>query len=202
MTETSETKRIRNRYNRTAFYYDWMDRMISPSLRKRALSYAHGDCLEAGVGTGANLPYYPSGCSVTGIDISPGMLSRAHKKIERASVPIKLLEMDAQNLAFADETFDTVLSACVFCSVPNPVKGLTEMRRVCKKDGTIILLEHVRSDHPVVGKIMDFLNPVSLYLVGSNINRRTMENIQLAGIEAKQVENHHGKIVKLIISKR
>ncbi len=194
------TEIIKRRYNRTAIFYDMMDKMISPELRQRALSHACGKVLEVGVGTGANLSFYPPGCEVTGIDFSPGMLAKARLKVRLAKVPVTLLEMDAENMAFADDTFDTVVATCVFCSVPHPVQGLKEVRRVCKNDGKIILLEHVRSDNPVLGKLMDFLNPVSLYLVGSNINRRTIENIEAAGIRINQTHDVRGKIVKLVIA--
>lgn len=197
----SLTDTIRNRYNRTARYYDWMDKMISPALRKSALAHAKGHVLEVGVGTGANLPYYPAECTVTGIDFSPSMLARARHKVKQASATVELLEMDAQYMDFSDNTFDTVVATCVFCSVPDPVKGLQEVRRVCKNEGQIILLEHVRSDNPFIGKLMDIVNPFSLYLIGSNINRRTLESIDQAGITTAQVKDFHGKIVKLILAR-
>jgi ubiquinone/menaquinone biosynthesis C-methylase UbiE len=193
------TEVIRRRYDRTSIFYDWMDRMISPELRKKALAQASGKVLELGVGTGNNFPYYPPGCEVTAIDFSPGMLARARKKLHLARAPIKLLEMDAQAMDFPDNTFDTVVATCVFCSVPDPVKGLAEVKRVCKPNGKIILLEHVRSESPVIGWLMDVLNPISLHLIGSNINRRTVQNVISAGIQLQKVEDLRGKIVKLIV---
>ncbi|AYO32266.1 class I SAM-dependent methyltransferase [Biomaibacter acetigenes] len=193
------TEVIRRRYDRTSIFYDWMDRMISPELRKKALSQASGKVLEVGAGTGNNFPYYPPGCEVTAIDFSPGMLARARKKLHLARAPIKLLEMDAQAMDFPDNTFDTVVATCVFCSVPDPVKGLAEVKRVCKPNGKIILLEHVRSESPVIGWLMDVLNPISLHLIGSNINRRTVQNVISAGIQLQKVEDLRGKIVKLIV---
>ncbi|KKM11289.1 methyltransferase type 11 [Clostridiales bacterium PH28_bin88] len=195
-----QTEVIKRRYNRTALYYDWMDRMIDPSLRRKTLAYAQGKVLEVGVGTGKNLAYYPEGCEVTGIDFSPGMLARARKKVHLAKAPVTLIEMDAQHMDFPDDAFDTVVATCVFCSVPDPVKGLMEVRRVCKPGGRIILLEHVRSENPVLGKLMDLFNPVSLHLVGSNINRRTVENVRKAGINPTHIEDRFGKILKLIVA--
>ncbi|MBZ4686376.1 MAG: hypothetical protein PWQ96_1143 [Clostridia bacterium] len=196
----NQTERIRRIYNRTAKFYDLMDRMIKLESRKKVLQMAKGQVLEVGVGTGQNLPHYPPGCEVTGIDFSPEMLKRAKKRAKESPVPVKLLEMDAQNMDFPDNTFDTVLATCVFCSVPDPIKGLKELKRVCKSGGQIILLEHVRSDNPVLGLIMDILNPLAVSLIGPNINRRTVENVRKAGIKINSVEDAQGKIVKLIVA--
>lgn len=197
----NQTERIRKIYNRTAKFYDLMDRMIKTESRIKVLQLAKGRVLEVGVGTGQNLPLYPPGCEVIGIDFSPEMLKRAYPRAEKAPVPVRLMEMDAQELQFPDNTFDTVLATCVFCSVPDPIKGLREIKRVCKPDGQIILLEHVRSDNPLIGLIMDVLNPIVVSLIGPNINRRTVENAKRAGLNINSVENAQGKIVKLIIAK-
>jgi len=128
-------------------------------------------------------------------------LARARKKISQAPVPVTLLEMDAEHMNFPDGTFDSVIATCVFCSVPNPVAGLREIGRVCKPEGKIVLLEHMRSANPLVGWFMDRLNTVSLHLVGANINRRTMENITAAGLHIESVENIFFDILKLIVAR-
>jgi len=196
-----QTEIIRKRYNRTARFYDLMDKMIPDTARQKALSQANGKVLEVGVGTGKNLSYYRKGCEVTGIDFSPSMLDKAREKSHLAKVPVTLMEMDAQHMTFSDDTFDTVVATCVFCSVPDPVQGLIEVRRVCKPNGKIVLLEHVRSDNSFLGWLMDVLNPVSLHLIGSNINRRTVENVRAAGIDILNVEDIKSKIIKLIIGR-
>lgn len=195
-----ETLLTRKRYNRTAKIYDLMDRMIKPELRSRVLGLAAGKVLEVGVGTGNNLRYYPEGCEVTGIDLSPGMLAKAKAKVKEAKVAVTLLEMDAQNLKFPDNHFDTVVATCVFCSVPDPLKGLQEIKRVCKPNGKVILLEHVRSENPILGKIMDILDPLTVRLIGPHINRRTVENVQKTGMKIQSVEDQKTKILKLIIA--
>ncbi len=199
--ENSET--IKQRFNRTSGFYDYMDRMIDDKKRTQALSLVKGNVLEVGVGTGKNLSFYPPGTNLTGIDFSLGMLNKARAKVEKLDLPINvsLLEMDAQNMSFEDNTFDTVVATCVFCSVPDPVKGLSEVKRVCKADGQIILLEHMRSNNPIIGKIMDIINPLTLYLIGSNINRKTMENLEKANIKVESHENLLGEIFKLIKAK-
>ncbi|SMC44235.1 class I SAM-dependent methyltransferase [Sporomusa malonica] len=202
MTKISEsqTDTIRRRYNRTSSFYDWMDKMIPVKLRRKAVEQATGKVLEVGVGTGANLEFYLPGCQVTGIDFSQGMLNKAKQKLTKARVPVTLLEMDAQHMTFPDNSFDTVIATCVFCSVPDPVLGLKEIKRVCKPGGRIVLLEHVRSENPVLGWLMDVLNPLALHMIGSNINRETVKNINMAGIQPYSLEEYSGKIIKLIVA--
>jgi SAM-dependent methyltransferase len=100
---------------------------------------------------------------------------------------------------FADNSFDCVLTSCVFCSVPIPVLGLKEIRRVCKPGGKIIMLEHVRSQHKLAGLLMDIMNPIPLYLYGANINRDTVGNLKKAGFNQIMVTNLWGDIFKKII---
>lgn len=194
-----ETILTQKRYNRTSRFYDMMDRMIAPELRKKVIRQASGKVLEIGVGTGNNLGYYPRGCEVIGIDLSQGMLEKAREKAWVTRIPVKLMEMDAQNLQFPDNMFDTVVATCVFCSVPDPIKGMKEIKRVCKPNGKVIFLEHVRSDNPILGKIMDFLDPL-IVRMGPHINRKTVENIMAAGLGIKHVEDQKLKILKLILA--
>src|SRR5699024_2644057 len=83
-----------------------------------------------------------------------------------------------ENLGFSDNTFDVVISSCVFCSVPNPVAGFKEIRRVVKHEGKIIMLEHMRSDNPLIGSVLDIINPFAVRLSGANVNRNTVSNIE------------------------
>jgi ubiquinone/menaquinone biosynthesis C-methylase UbiE len=195
-----ETLLTRKRYDRTALIYDFMDTMISSELRAKVLNLAYGKVLEVGVGTGKNLLYYQPGCSVVGIDLSPGMLEKAKNRLVEAIVPVELKEMDAQNIEFPANTFDTVVATCVFCSVPDPIEGLKEIKRVCKPNGKVILLEHVRSENPILGKVMDILDPLTVRLIGPHINRRTVENVETSGLQLVKVENQKSKILKLIIA--
>lgn len=192
---------IKNRYNRVSRVYDWMDTMIKHEWRMELLKKVSGNVLEIGVGTGANLPFYPDDASITGIDFSKGMLNQARKKLENLSLnnKVQLIEMDAQQLEFPDNSFDFVVATCVYCSVPDPVRGLKEMRRVCKPQGKIVMLEHMRSEHPVLGPIMDFLNPAVVRLWGANINRRTLDNISKAGLVIEKNEELMGTIMRRLV---
>lgn len=196
------TELIRTKYEQKADKYDKimapMELMMMRQWRIELCSRARGLVLEAGVGTGANLPYYNNVDKVIGVDFSPTMLEYAHKKLTQAKVPIELIEADIQELPFPNDTFDTVITACVFCSVPDAVEGFKELRRLTKPEGKLYFLEHVRSEGAILGPVMDFVNPLVVKMSGVNINRRTEEAITSAGLRMIKVENLFGNIVKLI----
>lgn len=196
----STTEIIRKRYNRTSLFYDWMDWMITDEVRKRVVGMARGKVLEVGVGTGKNLKFYPPDCEVTGIDFSPGMLRKARERA-RDLPNVTLSEMDVQDIQFPDNSFDTIIATCVFCSVPDPVKGFRELRRVCKPDGRLVFLEHVRSGNKFVGLLMDAFNPVFVKLIGANINRETLENMKKAELQLEKVDTVGMEILKLVVAK-
>lgn len=193
------TNTIKRRYERISSIYDVTDFIIPKSWRKNLLKDVYGDVLEVGVGTGANLDYYPDGVNVIGIDFSPKMLRKAYSQAERARADIALGVMDVQYLGFPDNTFNFVISSLVFCTVPDPIRGLKEIRRVVKPNGQIIMLEHMRSENEVVGKVLDFFNPVTLKLFGENINRRTMENIVQAGLKVEKEEYVLTSVVRKVL---
>jgi ubiquinone/menaquinone biosynthesis C-methylase UbiE len=199
----TSSDRARKRYDRMAFLFDFleapMEHMRFAAWRERLRVGIRGKrALEVGVGTGKNLTYYPDDVHVTAIDLSPQMLARARKKANKMHLQVDLQEMDVQHLEFADQSFDTVFATFVFCSVPDPVKGLCELRRVCKPDGKLLLIEHMRPGNPVLGLLFDSLNPLVVRMMGANINRQTINNIRQAGWQIKVQENLSGDIVKWI----
>ncbi len=202
MAENTDT--IRRRYDRIAGMYDRMERgmegMFAP-WREQIMDEVSGRVLEVGTGTGKNLPYYPEGLRVTAIDFSPKMIEKAHARLEQSGrEDIELRVMDAEHLEFPDASFDTVLTSCVFCSVPDPVRGLEEIRRVLVPGGKLVMLEHVRSCRPVLGPVMDALNPIPLHIYGANINRRTIENLRAAGFSDIRQTDLWLDIVKKIVA--
>ena len=193
----------RKRYNRNAFFYDLMDAPLErlrfaswrPMIRDRMIGRK---ALEVGVGTGKNLDYYPDDIEITAVDLSPRMLKRAQKRAGRLGLDVRLLEMDAQCLAFPDNCFDTVFATFVFCSVPDPVQGLRELRRVCKPEGRLVVLEHVRPANKLLGIFFDVLNPFVVRMMGANINRKTVDNIKTAGWHIQGEQNLSSDVVRLI----
>jgi len=192
----------RLRYNRIASIYNIIEALpetIFTDWRKKLLAKAKGKILE---GTGNNFKFYPSGADVTGIDIAEKMVIIAKRNAAKWALSFNIEEGDTQNIAYPDNSFDSVVATFVFCSVPDPMKDLKELRRVVKPDGQVILLEHVRIDTPIMGWIMDRLNPLVVRIVGANINRRTVENVKAAGFLIDEIE-HLGpmKMVKMMISR-
>lgn len=187
------TEKIRKRYNRNARFYNLMSSMMEKGRmsqwRKAIWQEAQGKILEIGVGTGQNIIYYPENADITAIDFSENMLEKAKEKADNMGKKINLRLMDVQSLDFPDNTFDTVITTCVFCSVPDPIKGLLELKRVCKNDGKIIMLEHVRSKRMILGPLMDIFNPLTVLIAGANINRDTVGNLKKAGLDV-QIENN------------
>ncbi|MCJ7593699.1 MAG: class I SAM-dependent methyltransferase [Desulfobacterales bacterium] len=154
--------------------------------------------LEVGIGTGKNLPYHPQDKKITAIDLSFSMLERAQRKTSFFNRKVYLLQMDVEQLAFPDNAFDSVFASFVFCSVPDPVQGLRELRRVCRPGGRLLLLEHMRPANRFLGLLFDLLNPVVVRMMGANINRRTIENIIGAGWRVKVDEHLSSDIVRWI----
>ena len=121
--------------------------------------------LEVGVGTGINVSLYPSYCSVTGVDFSSSMLEKARERVARKDVRnVRLLEMDAANMKFADDSFDIVYAPYVISVVPDPVAVTREMHRVCRPGGKIIILNHFRSKARFGAWLERIIAPFTLYL--------------------------------------
>lgn len=194
---------IRRRYDRLAPWFDslegFLEGLLFRRLRKKLWAQADGQhILEVGVGTGKNFAFYPADASLTAIDFSPNMLQQAQRKRERKQLSVDLALMDVQNLCYADNSFDTVVASFVFCSVPKPRKGLKELYRVLKPGGQLLLLEHVLSSNKVMAMMMNVLNPLIVRLVGANINRETIKNVQACPFKNIYIDPASSDMIKLI----
>jgi len=190
--QTSEPQAaVTRRYERLSPIYDWitqpMEWMGGSSRRQRLLSGASGAVLEVGAGTGASLPHFPAGSAPVLLDIAEGMLARARRRAVRHGMAVDLVRGDIHQLPFADDTFDATVATCVFCSVADPKGGLAELARVTRPEGRVLLLEHVRPRNKVLGKLADWLTPLTRRLCGPAINRPTEANARAAGLQLVQV---------------
>jgi len=201
---TAETARVRARYDRISRWYDAQQTLIEGAVRpwrRRLWRHAHGRILEVGVGTGQNFPFYPADLPVTAVDLSPKMIWRARARAERLGLAVGLQVWDVQELPAPDHAFDTAVATFVFCSVPDPVRGLRELARVVRPDGAILLLEHVRIDRPFIGRLMDLLDPLAARVIGAHINRPTVENVRRAALHIEHIESLGPMgMVKLIVA--
>lgn len=197
------TNITRRRYNRIASVYDQMEWFVEKNIfrkwRKLLMDQVRGEkVLEIGVGTGKNIPYYPPKTNISAIDLSENMLAKAVRQADNISRSVDFQVMDVESLTFPDNSFDAALATFVFCSVPNPVNGLRELGRVVKPGGDIWLLEHMRVNRPIIGTLMDLFNPLIVRMMGANINRHTVENVEIAGLKIISVTDLQGKLVRLI----
>src|SRR5918999_4177767 len=144
--------------------------------------------LEVGVGTGINTSMYPRNCHVTGVDLSRPMLEKARERVAREGLRnVRLLEMDAQNLTFADDSFDIVYAPYLVSVVPDPVQVAREMRRVCKPGGKIIILNHFRSANLVLSRLERAISPFTVH-IGFKSDLDLPAFLAQAGLEPVAIE--------------
>jgi ubiquinone/menaquinone biosynthesis C-methylase UbiE len=158
-----------------------------------------GKVLFVAVGTGQDIPFFPPGRTIIGIDISPRMLARARERAAQYPGSLELRVMDVHALELPDHSFDQVVTSCTFCSVPDPVAGLMAVRRVLKPGGELYMFEHTGSRVFPFNRMLDVMTPV-WKPIGPEMNRNTVANVEKAGFEIRQVSNVYLDVVKTIIA--
>lgn len=156
-------------YEKLASVYDLT---FGPTLQpgriraaQRMVVAAGSKILEVGVGTGINATLYPADCEVTGIDFSASMLEKARERLARKGIRnMRLLQMDAADLKFPDNTFDIVYAPYLISVVPDPIKVAAEMHRVCRVGGRIIFLNHFRSANPILSRAERLISPLTVHI--------------------------------------
>lgn len=198
-----DTKR---KYDKFSVFFDTTEAFVEKSRfgkwRKRVFEKISegSSLLEVGVGTAKNLPYYGKDVRVTGIDFSRGMLEKAAKKLkEFPDKKVNLVEMDVMHLGFPDNSFNYVVSTFVFCTVPDPMAGLREVKRVLKPGGKAIFLEHMRSSSPLNNLFLYAMSGITIPLIGTSMVRKTKQDIQTAGFQVIEEQNLFSDIVKLLV---
>ncbi len=206
MADTSKaTRAVKRSYDRFAHLYDFIERRSSRFRLWREMLWSKVEgrrILEIGVGTGGNFAYYPAGAEITGFDVSEKMLKQARERAKGTAVDGRLLLMDAQNLGFQDNTFDTVVASLVFCSVPDPLRGIKEIERVLKRNGKVVLLEHVLSSNLYLASMMQAVTPFTRAAFGENFNRKTVETVTKSGLLIERVTEAGWGIFKLIEARK
>jgi SAM-dependent methyltransferase len=165
------------------------------------LSGLKGRVLELGVRRGPNFAYYPSDVQVVVTDAYASMIEGARDAYPRFKQGMAISLADAQRLPFADHSFDGIVATLVFCSIPDPVRALSEVARVLRPGGRFYSIDHVRCAQPVVGKIMDVLAPLwKTVTYGCNLNRRTEDILQASGFQVRERRTALAGIMRWLIS--
>ena len=171
-------------------------------LRSQLLPHARGKVLEIGVGTGANLPFYPKSVCLTAVDESEDMLSVAARRVAALGNCVDLNQMDTEALAFPSGTFDTVVTSLVLCSVVDQRRALAELWRVLRKPGgRLLLLEHMRPHVAPLTWLADLLNvPWYAFNGRCQLNRETQQAIVQTGFRVDEAESKLGGLFRLIVA--
>jgi ubiquinone/menaquinone biosynthesis C-methylase UbiE len=204
---THEAERIRRFYAKSAGRYDkqmrFWDRVLDfAGGRQWVCSQAAGDVLEIGMGTGLNLPYYPDGVRLTGIEFSPTMLEIARKRAKELGREPDLRIGDAQALEFDEESFDTVVCTLALCTIPDDRGAISEARRVLRTGGRLLLLEHVRSPVLPVRVGQRLLEPLTLRFEADHLLRDPADHLADQGFEIETLERSKWGIVERVAARK
>lgn len=204
---TQETERVKRIWEKGASRYDQriglMEKIFFGDGREWVCSQVSGEVLEVAVGTGRNFPFYPRGIQLTGIELSPAMLRIARTRAgELGMRGLDLREGDAQRLPFADRSFDTVVCTLGLCNIPDDRGAVSEMARVLRPDGRLLLLDHVRAASGPVRAIQRALEVITLRLEGDHLLRRPLEHVAAEGFEIERQERYKGGIVERISARK
>lgn len=195
---------VRDKYNSFASWYNLIrifSNVLIGKYRKELLKYAHGKVLEVGIGTGANLKYYSDDCKIVGIDLSGEMLKKAERKARKLGRDVELKEEDAENLPFKNREFDCVVDTLGLCTYPNPIRALKEMKRVCKRNGKILLLEHGISNRAFIAKLQRKREFKHYQKIGCSLLRNHEESAKKAGLKIVRIERKLFGIIYVIAGK-
>jgi ubiquinone/menaquinone biosynthesis C-methylase UbiE len=158
--------------------------------REQLLAGANGRVLELGAGTGLNLPYYPDGLDELVLtEPAAPMVSRLERRADRDGRSCRVVEASAESLPFEDDSFDTVVSTLVLCTVDDPRRVIDEVSRVLRPGGTLLFLEHVRSESPRLARWQDRLErPWHAFAAGCHANRSTVDLLKESPLQVDAVE--------------
>lgn len=175
-------------------------RVFGEEHRQWACSQATSDTLEVAIGTGLNLPHYPDDVRLTGIDLSPEMLSIARRRAAGLGLSVDFHEGDAQDLPFPNGSFDTVVCTYSLCNVPDDAQVVAEMKRVLKPGGRLILVDHIRSTVKPIYWVQRAWEFVSLRMEGEHMTRRPSLHVKTAGFEVKQRDRMRWGVVERLVA--
>ncbi|MEV6628587.1 class I SAM-dependent methyltransferase [Amycolatopsis sp. NPDC051106] len=196
-----------NRYwDRKSATYDaemgvW-DRRLFGDSREWACGQAIGEVLEVAVGTGLNLACYPAEVTLTGLDLSSGMLELARSRARDLGRAVTLRQGSAHELPFAEASFDTVVCTFGLCAIPDPAAAVREMRRVLRPGGRLILVDHVASSSGVVRAMQWLVELASVPLAGEHFRRRPLKLVEALGLPVERRERFKLGLVERLVARK
>src|SRR5262245_6763023 len=206
MAGEKDRDRWRRYWDKASPSYDkqmrFYERVLLGDSRSWVCAQATLDTLEVAVGTGLNLPFYPAGVELTGIDFSPAMLGIAQTRARQLGRTVDLREADAQALPFPDACFDTVVCTFSLCAIPGERRAVSEMTRVLRPGGLLLLADHIAGATWPIRAIQRMMDVVTVPLQGEHNLRRPLHQVQAAGLQVERRERFKlGLIERLAASK-
>jgi ubiquinone/menaquinone biosynthesis C-methylase UbiE len=200
------TAKVRRVYEQMARRYDkdiqFWERLQFAGGREWVTSRARGRVLEVAVGTGRNLPLYPPGVTITGVELSPAMLALARRRAADHGVEADLREADAQALPFDDASFDTAVCTLSLCTIPGPAATIAEMRRVLRPGGLLLLLDHIGSNWWPIWAVQWLAEQVTARGAGEYQTRRQLPLVRAAGFEILETMRNKAGTVERIAARK
>lgn len=206
MARADQPERWHRYWDKKSGGYDkemgFWDRHLFGDSREWACSQATGEVLEVAIGTGLNIPFYPASVSVTGIDLSEGMLDLARARASESGRTMRLQTGNAHDLPFDDAAFDTVVCTFGLCAIPDVDAAVGEMSRVLRPGGELILVDHVESAYRVGRGVQRLLELATVPLGGEHFRRRPLRNVQKAGLTIERAERFKGGLVERLVARK
>jgi ubiquinone/menaquinone biosynthesis C-methylase UbiE len=199
-------RRLRRHWDKHARTYDkqmaFWERRLFGDGRHWVCAQASGEVLEVAIGTGRNLPFYPEGIRLTGVDFSPAMLELARRQADQLGRQVDLRLGDAQALDLPDASFDTVVCTLSLCAIPDERQAVAEMKRVLRPGGRLLLLDHVAGAPRWVRAIQWLLERVTGPLGEEHLRRRPLLQVQAEGFQIEQRERSKLGIVERLVARK
>jgi SAM-dependent methyltransferase len=200
----SQLDRVRRIYDRNPAAYhrgSGLTEGLLAARRRKVGEIVSGRLLDIGFGTGLSLPHYPPSVGVIGIDASLGMLQFARVEAARLGLRVEVVEMDAEHLAFPNQTFDSVAFNLCLCTIGDPERAVREAIRVARPGAPMAFLEHVRSHLLPIALLQEAASPILFALERDHFNRRTEQTIRRAGVEVISVDRFALGFFNLIVGR-
>ena len=203
---TKRTERWHRHWDKHSRTYDkemgFFDRHLFGDSRNWACAQARGNVLEVAIGTGLNLDAYPDDISLTGIDLSDPMLDIARTRATQLGRDVTLVQGDAHALQFPDASFDTVVCTFGLCAIPDAKTALSEMIRVLRPGGALILVDHIESSSRVARAVQRMVETVTVPLAGEHFTRRPLTHVKAAGLDIERAHRFKLGIVERLIARK